>query len=61
MRRLLYLPSLIIVLTFLVYEKLWADDYRWVKLIFLSAFLGIYTAEIIVNMGDWVKELGGIL
>jgi hypothetical protein len=37
--------------------KLKADNYRWIKLIFLSVFLGIYTAEMIVYMPDWIKEL----
>jgi len=37
--------------------KLRADNYRWVKLIFLSSFLGIYTAEMIVYLPDWIKDL----
>jgi len=37
--------------------KLKADNYRWVKLIFLSSFLGIYTAEMIVMLPDWIEEL----
>ena len=34
---------------------------RWLMLIFLSAFLGIYTAEMIVYLPDWWREFVGLL
>jgi hypothetical protein len=29
---------------------------RWIALFLLSAFLGVYTAELIVYLPDWIRE-----
>ena len=60
MKHILYLPSLLIVLTFLAYENRESIG-RWVVLVLMAAFLGIETGELIIMMPDWVTELRGIL
>ena len=34
---------------------------RWLVLIILAAFIALYSAEVIVFMGDWIEELLSLL
>ncbi len=45
-----------ILAVFYAYEAIRSESFRrWCKLIFLSAVLGIYTAEMIVFLPDWIR------